>query len=693
MLIRGVFSWVISGFCECTDMLGRGSSDQRVLGGVLRLGIVIAEGLLLRWRERRNIVRRNTLMSAKKVCAVVLTAALVMSQGALAFAEATTETVTVKASDGNDEAKHESVKVEADSGDMVAGVEAGSSEGHTATVDITGDATGEVSGDVSVKNGEAGEAFGIDANSVGENSKTDVDVDGKVSVESGGSATGIAASAIDGGSVKVETGDLFVKSENNQATGVNIVEFGTDSRVDISVKGDIEASGKYSFGINGSDLPAASSTSVSVNGDVTVKGDGSEYSTAEGVQITTAGDARTTVNGDVTAETTGIIVGDTISKYNEETDEWENYSSDSAFISVGVEGDVTAGDTAIELTKNAENSIMNVTVNGTVKGEEHNIVLSDEVKTAGLDITVWKIDTLETKGRTVEKRGYDVEKGETIYEDYSEKAADIINYIIKIDENSIENLDSERPYAKEGEKVYLELEVPSGYSIDSFYNGEDANKVEILKDASVDKYYLVVPRGGGVCVGVTLKSGSSGGEVDPTPTPAPNPSSDSGSDSDSSSGSDDNRSTPASGTGSGSPAGNELPGRVSVAQSVMVNGQAVSAAVSVSAADMAMEQAFTDMLGVFSVTGMVDLSGNAVQVPAGTVVKDSFTFAVGDMTGLVTTFIELNGYKEGDTIMCSYVDAMGNPVIIAITPDMINGTSLLLTLPANCTLALAGSAV
>lgn len=689
MLIRGGILMVLSGFCECTDMPGRGSPDHRsFLGGVLRLGIVIAEGLLPRCGERREFVRRNGLMLAKKVCTVVLTAALVMSQGALAFAEATTETVTVDASEGNKEAKHESVKVEA-SDNTVAGVEAGSSQGHTATVDITGDATGEVSGDVSVKNGGAGEAFGIDANSVGEASKTDVAVDGKVSVESGGNATGIAANASDGGSVEVETGDLSVKSEKGQATGANIVESGTDSRVDISVIGDIDASGKYSFGVNGFDLPAASSTSVFVNGDVTATGNGSEDSTAEGVQITTAGYAWTAVNGDVTADTTGIIVGDTISKYNEETNEWEEYSSDSAYISVNVAGDVTAAGTAIDLTKNADGSIMNVTVGGTVKGEEHNIVLSDEVKTDGLDITVWKIDTSGTNGRTVEKR--DEEKGETIYEDYSGKAADIINYIIKIDENSIENLYSERPYAKEGETVYLKVDVPDGYSIDSFYNGQGANKVEVIKDDN--GYYLVVPRGGGVCVGVTLKSGSSGGEVNPTPTPAPNPSSDSGSDSDSSSGSDDNRSTPASGTGSGSPAGNELPGRVSVAQSVMVNGQAVSAAVSVSAADMAMEQAFTDMLGVFSVTGMVDLSGNAVQVPAGTVVKDSFTFAVGDMTGLVTTFIELNGYKEGDIIMCSYVDAMGNPVIIAITPDMINGTSLLLTLPANCTLALAGSAV
>ena len=617
-------------------------------------------------------------MSAKKVCAVVLTAALVMSQGALAFAEATTETVTVNASAENKEAKHESVTVE-DKQDEVAvtGVEADSSQGHTATVDITGDATGEVSGDVSVKNGGEGDAVGIDANSVGEGSKTDVAVDGKVSVESGRGATGIAANASDGGSVEVETGDLSVKSEKGQATGVNIVESGTDSEVYISVNGDIEASGVYSFGINGFDLPASSSTRVFVNGDVTVKGDGSEYSTAEGVQITTAGDAWTTVNGDVTAETTGILVGDT--------------TSDSAFISVVVEGNVTAAGTAIDLTKNADDSLMIVKVGGTVKGEEHNIVLSDEVKTDFLDITVWKIDTSGTNGKTVERRtGYD-EKGESICEDYSEKAADIINYIIKIDENSIENLDSERPYAKEGETVYLKVDVPDGYSIDSFYNGQEANKVEVIKDDN--GYYLVVPRGGGVCVGVTLKSGSSGGEVDPTPTPAPNPSSDSGSDSDSSSDSDDSRSTPASGTGSGSPAGNELPGRVSVAQSVMVNGQSVSAAVSVSTADSAMEQAFSDMLGSFTMTGLLDLSGNVVQVPMGTVVKDSFTFAVGDMTGLVTTFIELNGYKEGDIIMCSYVDAMGNPVIIAITPDMINGTSLLLTLPANCTLALAGSVV
>ena len=46
--------------------------------------------------------------------------------------------------------------------------------------------------------------------------------------------------------------------------------------------------------------------------------------------------------------------------------------------------------------------------------------------------------------------------------------------------------------------------MPSGYEVDGFYNREGAANVSVLQDGS-GNYYLEVPRGGGVYVGVNLK--------------------------------------------------------------------------------------------------------------------------------------------------------------------------------------------
>ncbi len=40
--------------------------------------------------------------------------------------------------------------------------------------------------------------------------------------------------------------------------------------------------------------------------------------------------------------------------------------------------------------------------------------------------------------------------------------------------------------------------------------------------------------------------------------------------------------------------------------------------------------------------------------------------------------------------MCTYYDELGRPILVAITPEMVEGTGLILTIPANCILVLAG---
>jgi hypothetical protein len=110
---------------------------------------------------------------------------------------------------------------------------------------------------------------------------------------------------------------------------------------------------------------------------------------------------------------------------------------------------------------------------------------------------------------------YDEEKEKTTYTstDATKKVEESINYFIRVEsvETKGGNLTSNKDRARAGEEVYLEVTVPSGYTIDSFYNAAGAANVEVI--SSGGKYYLKVPTGGGVDVGVKLKrvySASSG---------------------------------------------------------------------------------------------------------------------------------------------------------------------------------------
>ncbi|OON84645.1 hypothetical protein BXO88_16200, partial [Oribacterium sp. C9] len=239
-----------------------------------------------------------------------------------------------------------------------------------------------------------------------------------------------------------------------------------------------------------------------------------------------------------------------------------------------------------------------------------------------------------------------------------ENAAEIVNYIIKVEGN----LTPESRTAHENERVTLRVDVPAGYSVDSFYTVNGGTNVEVLQDAS-GQYYLVVPRGGGVYVGVNLRSnGTSGGGS-----------------------SDDND------NGRSTSSDNSVQNVTVGPKTMMVNGVDQKNDIHVGSASADMNRAFTETLSTFAATGMLDMSGQYVSVPENAEIKDSFTFTADNATGFVTAYLEFKNYKEGDIILCSYFDASGNMVTLALTPDQINGTSVILTLPAQCTLALAGS--
>lgn len=668
--------------------------------------------------------------------AVALTASVVMSQGMITYAEdagSNEATSTIMALTAGEDASEHKSKVTIDEG--TTGIKAISNSGYTSEV--------TVDGDVSVSNGAVGEVNGIQATAVGKNSEdktdrstTNVTVGGKLSVTAHTeceTANGITARGLEGGNTTVNAGDVIVNSENS-ATGVNGYAENNSSTVEINT-GDITVGGYRSVGVEatGSASEENDKSSVTIKtGDIKVTGSNDACgvsSNFEGADIMVDGDVtaisgsggkahaienlggKITVTGDVSASggtSEGIVISSegiasVIVKGDVTSGEKGIYvlgNGENADVHVSVKNLTASGteSTALQVEKKNEESKIGVTVEETLKGEKHNIVIigpDGNVTDENLDITVWKIDTTATDGVTAETVTTKEVEGpggpviEEKYKDISEEAAAVINYIIKVDEVKTKGAGlTAADTAKEGEKVFLEVTVPSGYIIDSFYTGEGGTEVDVVKDES-GKYYLVVPRGGGVFVGVTLKGDNVNNTDDNDPanngqsnTPASNEST-----SDDSSSDNNAKTTTGSGTGDVSNYSPVIP----YFKTMTVNGQELEMNIYVTNLNNSLTQAFSDMLTAYAPYGMLDYYGNPVAVPENSVVKDSFSFTAEGVEGFVTAYIEFKNYKEGDIIMCTYTDPVGNMITVAVTPLMVDGTGLILLLPANCNLALAGS--
>ncbi|MBP3239723.1 MAG: hypothetical protein J6M92_04155, partial [Oribacterium sp.] len=191
-------------------------------------------------------------------------------------------------------------------------------------------------------------------------------------------------------------------------------------------------------------------------------------------------------------------------------------ANDNSDIDIKVAGDVVASNTAITIAKNSDKSTMDLVVGGTITAEEHSIVVDPDDSTNNLNITVWKVDTSKNNNIVENKETYT----------RNEAVEKTINYIINVESTTVDGASlavNKEKYSngfwtgKEAEKVYLKLDIPSGYEVDEFYNGKGAALVNVVKDSS-GNYYLEVPRGGGVDIGVKLKAASSNTENNDTPS-------------------------------------------------------------------------------------------------------------------------------------------------------------------------------
>ena len=485
-------------------------------------------------------MKRRNLCITKKVMAVILSASMVMSSGVTALAEdmegmeeEEEAEVVVRDVAGDKDPENQPVEKENVESEYKAGAIVFSydtkSEDNGEDVSIVdrdnADAQLDVKGDV-VISGNSVSGVEVFSYSVSDEftafSKVTVGGDVKVNVESDGIGIGAYAQTGDfsdydeqitgneatvevivNKNVSIDAGNLgstgigaenYACADNSQAT-TNITVGGNVSSTAVGYESVGISAGAGSYGKN-----SYSTVNVTVGGDVLAESTDGE---AIGVNAAASGDGASvnvTVGGDVKQigeEGYAIALEDV----EEDAEELE-YLQGASSIALKVAKDVIASDTAVSITKTQDNSTMNLTVEGTVKGKEHTIVVNDGVSTKNLNITVWKVDTSNNRPivETFTESGYKENKN----------VEDSINYIIRVKpvETKGGKLVSTKSTAHAGDEVYLEVTVPAGYTIDGFYNAAGAANVNVI--SSGGKYYLKVPAGGGVDVGVRLSRIDSG---------------------------------------------------------------------------------------------------------------------------------------------------------------------------------------
>lgn len=402
--------------------------------------------------------------------------------------------------------------------DYATGITASSNDESTTKVSV-GD-------NVSVNASDS--SAGVYATAAG-NSKTEVNIGKDLTVSGGTFTDGISATsgaygdATDSSYVSVTVGgDVTVKG--NQGSSDFAKSFGVDatargsSKTEVAIKGELSASSDgddvYGSAISVNANDEDSYVGVSVDGDVT--SNGLTTVTARG-----PGDVDITIGGNVINENkSGMALSLT---------DYYNNDNNTATLTVTVAKDITAIGDAVTITKTSGKSSIDLVVEGTLTGE-HAIVLDPvsssstgeetQSSTENLSITVWKFETTDSSGSLVSDVKYvsDPTTGDSKKEyTQNEEAEKNINYILKVDPiatsiggalsfsgtTDIHGFQT----AHAGDTVFLELTIPSDYTVDNFYNVDGAANVNVI--SSGGKYYLEVPRGGGVFVGVNLKRVSS----------------------------------------------------------------------------------------------------------------------------------------------------------------------------------------
>lgn len=327
--------------------------------------------------------------------------------------------------------------------------------------------------------------------------------------------------------------DLNVTIDGNitgAGIGLDVETQQKNTETKVIVNGDVGATAEYSaYGILTCD--EAGSSTVTVNGDVTSQAYGIYMmgNDTEGVSIVN-------VTGDVTSLGRAYTVYLCEGEGDKEVHVGGNVTTedgDSSVINISnngvvtVAGDVGGGKTGLVLQYDGERDVL---VEGTISGKM-GVRLANEFNGDNTDLTVWQIASTKEDATEADLVVNDDYSHQLTDDDVTTFCQQSIHYIVKLlqpteggtvaaqkEDGSALDKHHEKETAREGDKVYLNIQAGDGYRILKALNGD----TELDKDES--GFFYKVKRGGGILLSAVLeKIVRPEPEPEPEPEPAPKP--------------------------------------------------------------------------------------------------------------------------------------------------------------------------
>ncbi len=311
-----------------------------------------------------------------------------------------------------------------------------------------------------------------------------VTVGGSVDVVSGGSdkAIGVDADTDNSGTITFSAGGIDATSQSGLAIGINADAEGGSSE-SFNIGGDgITASGT---GAKGIDIDASEGSSVNVNvvGNIVIenKNNGTD---SNGIELDASGSG-TEISARVAGDVKGSGMDSSV----------EIKTENGAKVDVVAEGTLSAGKGAAVAFAGSPDNVSLIIwkaeagTDGSIVKEviDNNGTLEKTTDAETLESSIHYIIRVDTS--------QSIDLGNTTEMSYTAPDGSVINY------NT----------AKEGERVAVKLNVPSGYVLKGVFSDE-ARQCSLQKEGG--EYYLIVPKGGGVFVNMWLEAKSDSSEND-----------------------------------------------------------------------------------------------------------------------------------------------------------------------------------
>ena len=270
--------------------------------------------------------------------------------------------------------------------------------------------------------------------------------------------------------------------------------------VNVDVSGDVTAG---ELGVNTS-VAGGATIDIHIGGNLTSSGNGIQlYSSDEAFEPV---EERPMLRAAAIPDGVPEEEGEPASEEDEDISEEAEVPSS---INVTIDGDVTAENYGVIADLEEEGSTADILINGTLSAGACPVLIAKEEVDAesGVTLTVWKIVPGED-GVIAKDSLPDTEDEEDLVKD--ENFEKSIQYIIKMEQPekggtlSIDGVTTSHDLdvAREGEKVLLKVDLEEGFKITGAYNGLGEKVALVLDDDG--NYYVIVPRGGGVYLSVTL---------------------------------------------------------------------------------------------------------------------------------------------------------------------------------------------